>query len=480
VITTTKMICNQARIRRMLSGEAYDSRDPLTVVSSPGLIFGGRMRPHARMVCLVIPALIFSSIAIAADSTVNLRRTVVVDVAEKTKNAVVYISTTRTAAVRVNPMGNDPMFAPFSTIEMRRVGSLGSGFIVHPDGYVVTNNHVVQGAREISVELLDGRKIPAELVSADPDADLAILKIEHKKPLPTLELGDSSDLMIGEPTIAVGNPLGFSHTVSEGIVSALHRDLDGPNDEKMKDLIQTDAAINPGNSGGPLLNAYGQVIGINTAIRSDAQNIGFAIPVNRLRDRIPVLMSPAHVNKAEVPIKLSEARTVHEPSTVETVLKVDGTDETVRSIAGAVPRDIIDAYAVLLRCKPGDHFDLVTDKGTRKITVKPAALPDTVVQARKRLGLTVEQMTPMEAGKFGIDLENGILVTGVEKGSIGDKANLKPNDIIVYIENFRVRTLDDLALLMQQLPRTGRWRVVVVRPGVAQVGRTFFDFGEED
>src|SRR5208337_2106089 len=163
--------------------------------------------------------------------------------------------------------------------------SLGSGFIIHADGYVVTNNHVIDRAREITVELADGRKLPASLISADADADLAILKINTDKPLPVLELGDSSDLMIGEPTIAVGNPFGYSHTVSTGIVSALHRDLkDREGKVSLSELIQTDAAINPGNSGGPLLNAYGQVIGINTAIRGDAQGIGFAIAVSSLRD----------------------------------------------------------------------------------------------------------------------------------------------------------------------------------------------------
>src|SRR5439155_5023239 len=143
--------------------------------------------------------------------------------------------------------------------------------------------------------------------------------------------------------------------VSTGIVSAIHRDLTGPNNEEMKDLIQTDAAINPGNSGGPLLNAYSQVIGINTAIRSDAQNIGFAIPVNRLRDLIPELMSPEHVNKTELPMKLTETRKIIEPATIETTVRVEGSDEIVRSIAGAKPRDIVDAYAILLHVQPGEQ-----------------------------------------------------------------------------------------------------------------------------
>jgi serine protease Do len=436
------------------------------------------MRTFVRFLILSTAGISFLAPATRADdSSVNLRRTVVVDVAEKTKNAVVYISTTRMAAVRVNPFGNDPMFAPFSQTEVRRVGSLGSGFIVHPDGYVVTNNHVIQGAREITVELLDGRKLPAELVSSNPDADLAILKIEHEKPLPTLELGDSSDLMIGEPVIAVGNPLGYSHSVSSGIVSAIHRDLAGPNKEEMKDLIQTDAAINPGNSGGPLLNAYGQVIGINTAIRSDAQNIGFAIPVNRLLQLIPELMSPEQVNKAELPIRLSETRTVEEPATIHTKLRIEGSDAIVKSLGGAHPRNIIDAYAMLLRYKAGDEFDLVTDKGSQKVKVKSVPIPDVVVQAKHRLGITVEQMTPMTAGKLGIDLEDGILVTDVQKGGIADNASLQPNDIIVWLGNYRVHSMADFGVLLQRMPEKGRVFVGIVRPGMAQAGRTFFQFG---
>src|SRR5208282_5981322 len=227
------------------------------------------------------------------------------------------ISTTKIIHRWVSPFGNDPFFQQFGQIEDVPANSLGSGFIIHPDGYVVTNNHVIDRATEITVELDDGRKLPAELISTDSEADLALLKISDKHPFPALALGDSSDLMIGEPAIAIGNPFGYSHSVSTGIVSALHRDLkDVENKESLANLIQTDAAINPGNSGGPLLNAYGQVIGINTAIRSDAQNIGFAIPVNRLRDLIPELMSPPEVLKLDIPLKLKERRTLSPPANI--------------------------------------------------------------------------------------------------------------------------------------------------------------------
>jgi len=270
----------------------------LWVISSSNRIVGGpivlRRAATALLILLMIAPFAWAQdvpVATTSPSSqeLNLRRTVTVDVVARTKDAVVYISTTKLA--RTSPFGDDPFFRQFFQQNVQ-VQSLGSGFVVHEDGYVVTNNHVIDRAREITVALSDGRKLSAELVAADPEADLAILKIKSDKPLPYLELGDSSDLMIGEPVIAVGNPLGYSHSVSTGIVSAVHRDLGDPS-IKLADLIQTDAAINPGNSGGPLLNAYGQVIGINTAIRANAQNIGFAIAVNRLRELIPSLMNPA-------------------------------------------------------------------------------------------------------------------------------------------------------------------------------------------
>ncbi|HMB95919.1 MAG TPA: trypsin-like peptidase domain-containing protein, partial [Tepidisphaeraceae bacterium] len=343
-------------------------------------------------ILLVLMTIAIAQPARAGDESINLRRTNTVDVVDKTKNAVVYISSTKIVQQRFSPFGNDPFWQDFSQVRNVPVGSLGSGFIVHPDGYIVTNNHVIDRARQINVELVDGRKFDADLVSSDAEADLAILKIHADKPLQTLQLGDSSDLMIGEPVIAVGNPLGFSHSVSTGIVSAIHRDLKNSEGKTMLgDLIQTDAAINPGNSGGPLLNAYGQVIGINTAIRGDAQNIGFAIGVNRLRDLIPELMNPAQVNKLDIPIKFRERRVLTPPATIESYVEsADG--QTVLTIAGHHPKDIVDAYAILLRQK--EAFALVLDgQPAMKILPKAVPPPDALVKAKNKLGVTVEPVT---------------------------------------------------------------------------------------
>ena len=409
---------------------------------------------------------------------INLRRTVTVQVVQKTKDAVVNISARKLVTERVR-MGGDPFWQQFDTGQVVRVpaSSLGSGFIIHRDGYVVTNNHVVDNARQITVELADGRSLPADLISADPDADLAILRIHSDAPLPTMELGESNDLMIGEPVIAVGNPLGYNHSVSTGIVSAVHRDIDPRKpaaddptplkgeDAALRDLIQTDAAINPGNSGGPLLNAYGQVIGINTAIKANAQNIGFAIPIDRLRDLIPELMNPSQATKVDVPVKLAERRTMTEPATIAATVVSAGTPATVlQTINGRHPADVVDAYAMLLKVKAGQAVDLVWagDKPQR-LTAKPTPMPDAIVQAKHRLGLTIEQNTPMVADKLKLAREDGLLVTRVEPDSIAGRARLEPGDLIVQLGRFPTGKLDDFGALVPRFPEAGAVPLFAIR-----------------
>jgi serine protease Do len=396
-------------------------------------------------------------------ATINLRHTVTVDVVQKTKDAVVYVNTSKT--IRTSPFGDDPFFRNLLPPQNVQVHSLGSGFLIHEDGYCVTNNHVIDRAREITVDLPDGRKLEADLVAADPDNDLAILELKSDKPLPYLELGDSSDLLIGEPVIAVGNPLGFSHSVSTGIVSAMHRTLEDPR-IKLEELIQTDAAINPGNSGGPLLNAYGQVIGINTAIRGDAQNIGFAIQVNRLRDLIPSLLDPQQAAKLDLPVKFAERRKVTPPATVVSdVISFAGEKRlAVMAINGRKPRNIVDAYAMLLKTRAGSEVTLTYEDGTsRKLVANAVAPPDAIAQARTRLGIAVEPLSPLVAQKYGVEIESGMLVTQVMRDSPAGQAGVQIGDVIVGVGRFPIQTLDDFAMLLQALPEKGQVRVHVVR-----------------
>jgi serine protease Do len=208
------------------------------------------------------------------------RRTPVVIAVEKSSPAVVNIATERTIEVQ-SPIFADPFFRQFFGQfgpEEEEQRSLGSGVIVSHDGLVLTNRHVIQNLAKIRVQLADGRTFKGRLIAASGKLDLALVKIDTRQSLPVAMMGDSNDLLIGEPAIAIGNPFGLSHTVTAGVVSAVHRAIRG---SIYTDMIQTDAAINPGNSGGPLLDILGQVIGINTAIYAQGEGIGFAIPVQR-------------------------------------------------------------------------------------------------------------------------------------------------------------------------------------------------------
>jgi len=220
------------------------------------------------------------------------RKTPVVIAVSKVSPAVVNISSEYQLRNRPNPFGFDldpffdnffkDFFDPYVPRQQKRY-SLGSGVIIDGKrGYILTNSHVVEKTTKIKITLKDGRQFDGHLVGADPDSDLAVVKIESDNPLPSIKMGNSDDLMIGETVIAIGNPFGFSHTVTTGVISALGRSI-RTSDTIYRDFIQTDASINPGNSGGPLLNINGELIGINTAIYAKAQGIGFAIPINKAR-----------------------------------------------------------------------------------------------------------------------------------------------------------------------------------------------------
>jgi serine protease Do len=237
-----------------------------------------------------------------AAETDPARRSLVVQAVERASPAVVNISTEQIVEQRAFPFPRDPFFEDFfrDFADPRprrfRTTSLGSGVIVEPDGTLVTNVHVVLRASRIHVTLADERQLDATLVGADPDSDIAVLRIKSGGSLPHIALGSSDDLMIGETVIAIGNPFGLSHTVTSGVVSAVGRSLRAE-DRTYTDFIQTDASINPGNSGGPLLNIRGELVGINTAIYGKAQGIGFAIPVGRVRRVMRDLVSYGEVRQ---------------------------------------------------------------------------------------------------------------------------------------------------------------------------------------
>lgn len=245
-----------------------------------------------KFICATVLAVILAgaNLVLPVNATPNLTaESFVASAVEKVGSAVVRIDTEKTVTRQADPMFNDPMFRYFFGDELTQPRSevlqgQGSGFIIDRQGIVLTNAHVVDNADKVTVILKDGRNFEGEVKGIDEVTDLAIVKIPANENLPIATLGDSDQIKVGDWAIAVGNPLGLDNTVTLGIISTLKRSsaaIGIPN--KRLDFIQTDAAINPGNSGGPLLNGYGEVIGINTAIRADAMGIGFAIPINKAK-----------------------------------------------------------------------------------------------------------------------------------------------------------------------------------------------------
>jgi len=416
----------------------------------------------------------------SAEPPVNLRRTPIVEVFQANRDAVVNVNTTKIVRQRFGLFGDDPFFRLFDMQPYERNvkrQSLGSGFIVHEQGYVVTNAHVVEGADAIEIILASGKHLDATVLATDTQHDVAILQVDVPDglDLPAVTLGDSSDLMIGEPVIAIGNPLGYEHSVTAGIISATDRDLPVSRQWKLERLIQTDASINPGNSGGPLLNAYGQVIGITTAIRGDAQNIGFAIPVNHLRELVPDLLSPLAIKQFDLGGQIIEQSRIEPPAKITTTLRWQATDEdepghVITAINDRKVDTIIDAYVELLQFKEGDAVTFSNGQTSWQVEVRRAAPTDTQRIVRNMLGVEAREPTAGDRARLQLGKVDGVLITGVERDSPAHRAGLRPGDVIVQLGRHRINGMQGLAVLLSRAGEGVRADVYVVRDG--QLGRT--------
>ena len=340
--------------------------------------------------------------------------------------------------------------------------SLGSGFVISPDGFILTNNHVVENAKDIKVKLLDGTVKEAKLIGADEKTDLALVKIDAKG-LPAVKLGDSDALEVGDWVIAIGNPFGLSRTVTAGIVSAKGREIGaGPFD----DFIQTDAPINPGNSGGPLFNMAGEVVGINTMINAAAQNIGFAIPVNiakivvrDLKESGKVVRGWLGASAQAVTPELAEAFHMKEPQG----LAVTGVEKgSPAEQAGLKTGDIILEFGgkkiehpaelpwMVASSPIGTQVPLKVLRGgspltlTATIAPMPEGGPGNAGQLEASLGFTAVDLTAELARQLGLEASSGVVVTQVARDSVADDAGMRPGDIIAEVGGKPVRSADDL------------------------------------
>jgi serine protease Do len=402
--------------------------------------------------------LVAGAVATADDPQHDRRRTPVVEVFEQCRDAVVNISTAR--VVRMRSLYGSPLddifdFGPPRARD-QRIQSVGSGVVVHESGYILTNAHVVSQASDVQVTFADKHTLPAEVVAVDPEHDLAVLKVSAPRPLKAQKLGRSDDLLVGETVIAIGNPLGLQHTVTTGIVSALDRELQFNEDTVYKGLIQTDAPINPGNSGGPLLNVNGELIGINTAIRGDAQNIGFAIPVDRLWELLPKLLDIERRQRVRFGVDVSgtDARivTVRKDSPAAAAGLLRG-DRIVR-FNGEVLRDGIDYYVHLLGQKPESKVRLAVERGSKTVDVtvplQPIPLPDGRELALKLLGTDLAEVSAEQRRKYDLPDYAGLVVERVERGGPAERAQIRPRDYILRIDRVPVTALKDVGLALEQ------------------------------
>jgi len=437
-----------------------------------------------------------------------------VRLAETLKPAVVNISTTRVVQAPQPGPGQGPggpqseffeeFFRRFFGERMPREfrsRSLGSGFIVDPDGYIVTNHHVIAQATEITVQLASGETHPAEVVGRDPKTDLALLRVKASG-LPVIRWGDSSQLRVAEPVMAIGNPFGLDHTVTVGIVSATGRVIGaGPYDN----FIQTDAAINPGNSGGPLINTRGEAVGIASAIFSARgggfMGIGFAIPSDTAKSVISQLKEHGRVVRGYLGVAV-------QPLTPE-LAKAFGLEKDDGALVAAVQPGSPAAEAGLRRGDVIIEYDgkpigeipelprlvaatpigkevamkILREGQPQTLSVKIGELREEEVAAREgegrtektELGLRLEELTPELAQRLGVERREGVVITAVQPGSPAAEAGLRPGDLVVEVNRQKVKRLKDVEAALAKRPpaegalflveREGAGRYVVLKTG---------------
>ena len=409
------------------------------------------------------------------------RVTPVVRAYRRTCPAVVNISTRKIITSRWGMFDSGLFDEIFPSPFVRRVPvqSLGSGFVIHPGGYIVTNAHVVSRAQEITVAFADKSQCSARIISTDQAHDLAVLKIDAKgKALAHLPLGRSDDVMVGEAVIAVGNPMGYSSSVTTGVVSATDRTLEFRGGVTYSGLIQTDAPINPGSSGGPLLNIKGELIGINTAIRADAQNIGFAIPVDKLAEELVELLDFERINRVVFGARVVQEHGEKDDHLAVTLVR-EGTPaagklragDRIVAMDGRAVRQIPAFTCAMLAVAPGAPVRLGCLRDGRTIevtlTLQAKPKPDGNALARGLFGMTLRPITPELAGRLRLAVGSGLLVVGVDAGRPAHAIGIALKDVLFQVGRYYVKDLDTLGVTLEDVQPGQTVRVGIVRGSIA-------------
>lgn len=429
------------------------------------------------------------------------------DVAKKAGDGVVNISTTKMVTRQAQPFMNDDFFRYFfgggmpeshggnngAEPKKYKTSALGSGFVIDSEGYVVTNNHVIEGADEIIIRFKDEKELKATLVGADPLTDLALLKVDPKghalKPVP---MGNSDAAEIGDWVLAIGNPYGLGGTVTAGIISAKGRVLgDGPYDN----FIQTDASINPGNSGGPLINMKGEVVGVNTAIIQSGQGLGFAVPINMLQNILPKLkqgkVSRGWLGVTLQPLDEALAKSFGIPNIkgvlVADVMAGDPADragikagDVIVSVDGVPVPDSRALTRIVGGKSPNESINLGIYRDGRQmaLTVKLGERPNepgiaSVPQKQQNRPLAVTPLSPEYASRLGVT--SGVLVSDISEDTAAFKAGLRTGNVIVW---FNRKNVESPKQFYDMLDKTKKGDVVALKI-VTENGSRFVAFNKE-
>jgi serine protease Do len=412
-----------------------------------------------------------------------------VELAAKLSPAVVNVSSQQNVSEGSESGESEPFQqfgAPFEQFGPQSK-SLGSGFVINKEGYILTNDHVVDNATEIVVSTHEGNEFKARLIGSDSKTDVALIKVDAKRDWPVAPLGNSDDIKVGEWVMAIGNPFGFDHSVTAGIVSAKGRFIPGNYD----DFIQTDASINPGNSGGPLIDLRGEVVGVNSAIytRTGASmGIGFAIPINLVKEEIAQLRNSGKVTRGwlgilvqKVTPDLADAMGLGEP---QGALVADVLKEGPAKAAGIQRGDVIVAYdnqtvsdsqelPLLVARTPVGHtasVKILRNKTPKELIVTiTASQEEQLAEAAPEegsepedtspLGLSVKNLTSDLAHELGVDAKTGVVISTVRPGSSADEAGLRPRDVILEVNRKPVKDVDSYD---NALKASGKGKIVLL------------------
>ncbi len=385
------------------------------------------------------------------------RRDALVDIVEKVKGAVVNIHSERT----ISQPQDDPFKAASSPFQMQRVNGMGTGILLDPRGYVITNYHVVDEIQVLKVRLVDGKQVAAKVIALDKKADLALIKIESPDALPIVPLGTATDLFDAEQVIAIGNAFGYEHTVSVGNIAYKSRDVSLNKEISYQGLIQTTAPINPGNSGGPLFNKKGELIGVNVAIRAGAQNIAFAIPVDTMIERAAEMLSVRKRNGVRHGLIVKDhVERVSEESSVRRWVSVEAVE--AGAAAGFQSGDIIEKVGDVVVNTTIDVERGFLDRGLTPVNVVIRRKGDqvkldltlqplekgTIDVVQRRLGLKLAPAARDVVIRTDAQLRGGLSITEAIAGSPAAKAGLQRGDILIGFHQWEAITLDNVLYML--------------------------------